>query len=491
MNTATLNLSASIDDFYEVISTTHDSPPISGAGTFTTAGLEGTYGNFYEIYDKVLLKETTVYANSAGPVVVRLLSGHDVLGTLISSVTANVVPGIQTISLNLEMDPSKWGNRFTLASIVDNSTTLTKLRRTAGTINYPFIISDPLRSTIGRVVSSNVLDRYYWFYSPKFVKLINSYTLPITGQSPVIGASSDSRVLVSGVFGNFYEIDKKVLFKTATVSAFDTGTVTFQMRQGHSTAGTLISSVAVNVVTGIQTITLNLEMDPDRWGTKFTIAKVNDESPSAPQILARTPYTIDFPFAISDPIYGEVGRVTGTNVAENSRYYWFYSPVFEFTPNYTVRTASPAVLKGATTVNLVLTGVTEKDYKVDIATINWGDGSPTETLKRDIFFNYKTNSIFNEVLNGKIGGSCLNVHSHVYVNQTDVYGIPHTLNILIQKNSGTYLNIRQPISSYWGSYYDNLNNISILNTQVLPTTGNTSFISFESNDGSVFAANLQ
>ena len=154
-------------------------------------------------------------------------------------------------------------------------------------------------------------------------------------------------------------------------------------------------------------------------------------------------------------------------------------------------TATPIVLKGATTLVLSLTGVSEEDFKVDILTINWGDGSLTETYKRDIFFNYRTSSIFDEVLYGKIGGSVLSVYNHDYINQTSNYGVPYTLNIVIQKNNGKYISIQQPISSYWGSYYDDLSDLNILDTQVLPLTGNNSFISLESGNGTVFAANLQ
>lgn len=154
-------------------------------------------------------------------------------------------------------------------------------------------------------------------------------------------------------------------------------------------------------------------------------------------------------------------------------------------------TAAPVLLKGATTLSVSLTGVSEEDYKVDVLSLEWGDGALTETYKRDIFFNYKTSSIFNEVLYGKLGGSVLGVYTHDYINQTDAYKAVYTLNILIQKNNGKYISIQQPIHNYWGSYYDNLNNLSILDMQVLPLTGNNSFVSFEGGNGTVFAANLQ
>jgi len=168
------------------------------------------------------------------------------------------------------------------------------------------------------------------------------------------------------------------------------------------------------------------------------------------------------------------------------------------TLNYTVSSSSndvtivanPIVLKGATTLALSLTGISEEDYRVDMLTISWGDGAVTETYKRDIFFNYRTTSIFNEVLYGKLGGSILGVYNHDYINQTDTYKISYTLNIVIQKNNGKYIYIEQPVYSYWASFYDDLNNLSILDMQVLPLTGNNSFVSLEGRDGSIFAANL-
>jgi len=153
-------------------------------------------------------------------------------------------------------------------------------------------------------------------------------------------------------------------------------------------------------------------------------------------------------------------------------------------------TAAPVLLKGATTLSISLTGVSEQDYRADVLTINWGDTSLPETYKRDIFFNYRTTSIFNEVLYGKLGGSILGVYTHDYINQTDAYKVTYNLNIVIQKNNGKYIFIQQPIHSYWGSYYDDLTNLSILDTQVLPLTSNNSFVSLEGGNGSVFAVNL-
>lgn len=141
----------------------------------------------------------------------------------------------------------------------------------------------------------------------------------------------------------------------------------------------------------------------------------------------------------------------------------------------------PLLLKGAHTVNFCFTGVNEQDYKVDTLYISWGDGSPIETFKRDLFFNYKTQSIFNEVLYGRFGGSVLNVYSHNFYNETNLYGVQRTANILLNKNNGSYVYVIQPITVYWDSYYDDVKKISLLDSQVVPLSSNYTFINIESN----------
>ncbi len=315
----------------------------------------------------------------------------------------------------------------------------------------------------------------------------DSSILPIliTGQSPTIDVGGGIDGITPQKRGNYYEVYSKITLAKATIRASRRGNVYFELRQGFGTTGTLIKTVVVPVIAGVQEVTLNLEMDPSIWGNNFTILK-REGQPT----LFRTNASVTYPLLITDPDGGTLGSVVDST-AGSGVYYWFYSPKFSFIPTGVTIQAPPIILKGATTLNLSLTGVPEEDYRVDMLTINWGDGSPTQTYKRDIFCNYRTSSIFNEVLYGKLGGSVLSIYNHDYINQTSSYNIPYTLNIVIQKNNGRYINIQQPISSFWSSYYDNLTDLSILDARVLPLTGNNSFLSLESGTGSVFAVNLQ
>ena len=150
----------------------------------------------------------------------------------------------------------------------------------------------------------------------------------------------------------------------------------------------------------------------------------------------------------------------------------------------------PVILKGATTLNISLTGVLENDFKVDQVVIDWGDNTKQEVYKREIFFNYRTQSIFNEILYGKLNGSVLGVYSHDYINEYNTYEANYVISIIIQKNNGKFIYIKQPVRSFWGSFYDSLKRLTILNTQILPLTSNNSFVNFEGVDGTTFAANL-
>jgi hypothetical protein len=150
----------------------------------------------------------------------------------------------------------------------------------------------------------------------------------------------------------------------------------------------------------------------------------------------------------------------------------------------------PVILKGATTLNISLTGILENDFRVDQVVIDWGDNTKQEVYKREIFFNYRTQSIFNEILYGKLNGSVLGVYSHDYINEYSTYETDYVISIIIQKNNGKFIYIKQPVRSFWGSFYDSLERLTILNTQILPLTSNNSFVNFEGVDGTTFAANL-
>jgi hypothetical protein len=150
----------------------------------------------------------------------------------------------------------------------------------------------------------------------------------------------------------------------------------------------------------------------------------------------------------------------------------------------------PVILKGATTVNISLTGVSEEKYTVDVITIDWGDGE-REVKKRDLFFNYRTQSIFNEILYGKTNGTALGIFSHDYVNRYNSYEVDYTISVVLLKNNGQYIYIKQPVRCFWGSFYDNMERVTALNSQLLPLNTNDTLLNLESRDSGIITASLR
>lgn len=150
-------------------------------------------------------------------------------------------------------------------------------------------------------------------------------------------------------------------------------------------------------------------------------------------------------------------------------------------PNGSTITATPLLIKGASTLNVVLTGVSESKFRVDFVEIDWGDGSSVETYKRDLFYNYKNQSIFNEVLYGKVAGSVMLVYSHNYSNDTTAYALKYTGSFTFYYNDGSLIYIEQPIIVYWGSFYDDVDRLSVLDTQIQPIATNDTFLNLESS----------
>tara|TARA_R110000765_G_scaffold20710_3_gene53557 strand:+ start:1735 stop:2262 length:528 start_codon:yes stop_codon:yes gene_type:complete len=143
------------------------------------------------------------------------------------------------------------------------------------------------------------------------------------------------------------------------------------------------------------------------------------------------------------------------------------------TANEVIR-KEPINFKGAPSVTFVLTGITEESNAALTLDVNYGDGTSNVFSQKDLVFNYKTNSIFNEMLYGKVGGTIMNTYDHTYVPSTSSFFTNLTAQFLIYFNNGLYANIFQPITLIRESYYDDIEKLGILNTQMVGlSTSNT------------------
>jgi len=154
--------------------------------------------------------------------------------------------------------------------------------------------------------------------------------------------------------------------------------------------------------------------------------------------------------------------------------------------NLSATTANTDILKDEITfksdptITFVLTGVDERANQALTLDINWGDGSDTSFNQKDLVFNYKKESIFNEMLHGKVGGTILDTYEHTYMPSTSSFATSLTAQFLVHYNNGFYANILQPIKLVRESYYDNIQKLGIQSTQMTGTSGSNTVANLES-----------
>lgn len=143
-------------------------------------------------------------------------------------------------------------------------------------------------------------------------------------------------------------------------------------------------------------------------------------------------------------------------------------------------TADSVILKGRTSVNYILTGISEDVTNALYLSIDYGDITPLTRYVRSAVYDYTTESIFDEILYGKIGGSILSIYSHDYINATKYSGIDFKAKLVMNFENGKNIEIIQPICLYRGSFYDDLQSVVAINSQILPLSTNTTFVNLES-----------
>ena len=141
--------------------------------------------------------------------------------------------------------------------------------------------------------------------------------------------------------------------------------------------------------------------------------------------------------------------------------------------------SDPVNFKGSSSVAFVLTGINEEINNALFLEIEWGDGTKKEYYQKDLIFDYKEESIFNEILYGKIGGSIATSYTHDFFNNLSSYNIALTSQFLFTFSNGAIVHIIQPIGVFKNSFYDEIGDLNLLNTQITPTGGNFTFVNFE------------
>lgn len=134
-------------------------------------------------------------------------------------------------------------------------------------------------------------------------------------------------------------------------------------------------------------------------------------------------------------------------------------------------TNSESYYKGEPTLQFVLTGVSEEVNDALTLEVNWGDGSESN-YKKDLVYNYRERSIFDEIELGKLGGSVMTNYEHTYATELSASFTSLTAQLLIYFSNGVYADLYYPITLVSESYYDNIKKLAIDNAQIKDLSSN-------------------
>lgn len=137
-------------------------------------------------------------------------------------------------------------------------------------------------------------------------------------------------------------------------------------------------------------------------------------------------------------------------------------------------------IKGQSTFELSLSGINETVNKVKSIVIDWGDNSPVETNTLGLVKNYYNESVINEFLTGVDQTICTSYY-HTYYPIQSSYLIERTCKAIVTfltneqtLFSQTTLEIYVPLRISQTSYYDSVEELFLVNSQLLPlSTSNT------------------
>ena len=160
-------------------------------------------------------------------------------------------------------------------------------------------------------------------------------------------------------------------------------------------------------------------------------------------------------------------------------------------PTVNIISRKPLInIKGVTSVRFILSGFEDIFNPAVKLEVLWGDTTAKTNFFRPLAYNYKTQSILNEVLYGELAGTLFAHYDHVFSNNTTSYNYPLTSQFLITFKNGKTVYIYQPLNIFKGSFYDDIASLDILNTQIAPTSSNNTIINFEDGNDQTYISVL-
>lgn len=141
---------------------------------------------------------------------------------------------------------------------------------------------------------------------------------------------------------------------------------------------------------------------------------------------------------------------------------------------------SAAPIKGRTQVTLDMTGMDEASYAINDIKIDWGDANIIYEYKRDPVKDYTATSIFDELLYGKMGGSIATRYEHIFTSLSSIDIITYLIQVFAYAENGYRHDYVIYLPVFPESYYDSLDELDILTTQMLPLSTNDTVVNMAS-----------
>jgi len=138
-------------------------------------------------------------------------------------------------------------------------------------------------------------------------------------------------------------------------------------------------------------------------------------------------------------------------------------------------------LKGTTDVTVDLTDIDESVTYVKTITIDWGDGSDIETASINVVKDYYTESIIPEVLYNKDISVCLPYY-HRYYSTDTAYFTRYQCVITMTFMNDFVGKIYIPFFVAQSSFYDDIGDLTIINSQLLPLSSNNTILNINATN---------
>jgi len=136
---------------------------------------------------------------------------------------------------------------------------------------------------------------------------------------------------------------------------------------------------------------------------------------------------------------------------------------------------SEVTLKGNTSVIFDFTRLDESIYRVNVIKFQYGDGSDIETFIRPVVYNYRTQSIANEILYNKVGSICV-PYNHNYIPSSSTYFLRLTCQAVCFFNNMKTSTFNVPIRIAQNSFYDEIDELRIVGSQLIPDSTSSTIL---------------